>query len=143
MEMADTSPLEPVAQRQYHLQNGFHFRCACERCTAPGSDDTLARIHSLQAQLNDWSEKPTGSPEMAEELLQLHRDEGLEGFMDVAYGFAALAYSAVGDEPSAIKYAEKARGAILMKDGRWSANLRIWEEMLGDVRAHWSWRRRL
>lgn len=80
---------------------------------------------------------------MAEELLQLHRDEGLEGFMDVAYGFAALAYSAVGDEAGAIKYAEKAKEAILMKDGAWSANLRIWEELLENVKSHWSWRRRL
>lgn len=80
---------------------------------------------------------------MAEQLLQLHRDEGLEGFMDVAYGFAALAYGAVGYEVDAIKYAEKAKEAILMKDGMWSANLRIWEDLLGNVKAHWSWRRRL
>jgi hypothetical protein len=75
-------------------------------------------------------------------LLQVYRDEGLEGFMDVTYGFAALAYSAVGDEEGARGYAERAREAVLMKDGVWSANLRIWEEMLGNVRAHWSWRRR-
>jgi hypothetical protein len=141
--MLDTSPLDPTAQRQQHLQNGFHFTCTCPRCTDPESDATLARIHALQAQLNDWSPESLGSPEMAEELLQLHRDEGLEGFMDVAYGFAALAYSAVGDERKALEYAEKAKEAILMKDGRWSANLRIWEEVLRGVSGHWSWRRRL
>lgn len=80
---------------------------------------------------------------MAEELMQLHRDEGLEGFMDVAYGFAALAYSAVGNKDEAARYAEKARDAVLMKDGRWSGNLRIWEDMLGGVEGHWSWRRRV
>lgn len=80
---------------------------------------------------------------MAEELLDLHRNEGLEGFMDIAYGFAALAYSAVGDEGQARKYAEKAKEAILMKDGKWSENYKIWEEMLGNVKAHWSWRRRV
>lgn len=80
---------------------------------------------------------------MAEKLMQLYRDEGLEGFMDVAYGFATLAYSAVGDEVNAVKHAEKAKESILMKDGRWSANLRIWEELLENTRAHWSWKRRL
>jgi hypothetical protein len=84
-----------------------------------------------------------GSPVLAKELLELHRDEGLEGFMDVAFGFAALAYSAVGNADRAVMYAEKAREAVLMKDGAWSGNLRIWEEMLGDVGAHWSWKRRV
>jgi hypothetical protein len=80
---------------------------------------------------------------MAEELLQLHRGEGLEGFMDVAYGFAALAYNAVGKRKEAIAYAEKAEEAILMKDGIWSDNLRIWKSLIGEVDEHWSWRRRL
>lgn len=97
----------------------------------------------MQAQLNDWSSESTGSPNVAEELLQLYRDEGLEGFMDVPYGFAALAYSAAGDEVEAINFAEKAKEAVLMKDGLWSANLKIWVELLADVKSHWSWRRRL
>tara|TARA_R110002003_G_scaffold56_2_gene5053 strand:+ start:14559 stop:14753 length:195 start_codon:yes stop_codon:yes gene_type:complete len=62
--------------------------------------------------------------------------------MDVAYGFAALAYSAVGDEARAVGYAEQAREAVLMKDGVWRGDLRIWEKVVGDVRGHWSWRRR-
>jgi hypothetical protein len=129
--------------RQQHLQSGFHFTCTCPRCTAPESDITLSLIHSLQTTLNDWSAESIGSPELADQLLRLHQDEGLEGFMDVAYGFAALAYSAAGDEARAVGFAEKAKEAILMKDGRWSTNLRIWEELLEDVKAHWSWRRRM
>jgi hypothetical protein len=73
----------------------------------------------------------------------LHRDEGLEGFMDIAYGFAALAYSAVGDADMAVVYAEKAKEAILMKDGKWTLNFGVWREFVGDVRGHWSWRRRV
>ena len=80
---------------------------------------------------------------MAEHLLTLYRDEGLEGFMDVGYGFAALAYSAVGDETNAGLYAEKAREAILMKEGRWAPNLKMYETLIGDLKGHWSWRRRL
>lgn len=80
---------------------------------------------------------------MAEQLLDLYRDKGLEGFMDTPYGFAALAYSAVGDEGMAVRYAEKAREAVLLKDGEWVESLGIWEEMIRDVRGHWSWNRRV
>jgi hypothetical protein len=73
----------------------------------------------------------------------LYEDEGLQGFMDVPFGFAALAYSAVGDEVGAREYAGKAREAVMMKDGVWSGNLRIWEDMLDGVRGHWSWERRV
>ena len=82
---------------------------------------------------------------MAEQLLSLYENEGLQGFMDIAYGFSALAYSAVGDVIRARQYAGKAREAILMKDGMWAPNLKIWEGMLseGGVEGHWSWERRV
>lgn len=138
----DTSPLDPTPERQHILQTGFHFTCTCLRCTSAESDATRRLINSLQGQLNDWSPSSLGSTKLAEQLLQLYRNEGLEGFMDVPYGFAALAHSAAGDEVGAIRYAEKAKEATLMKDGFWSENLRIWEEMLADVKKHWSWRGR-
>jgi hypothetical protein len=81
---------------------------------------------------------------MAEHLLSLYEDEGLQGFMDIPYGFAALAYSAVGDAVRARLHAEKARRAVLMKDGGWAPNMRIWEGMLEEgVEGHWSWMRRV
>jgi hypothetical protein len=107
------------------------------------SDIVLSEMIALQDLLNDWSSTSIGSPEMAEKLLTLYRDEGLEGFMDMAYGFAALAYSAVGDATKAIMYAKKAREAILIKDGKWASNLEIWDSLIADLRGHWSWRRRL
>ena len=145
MTISYTSPLEHTAARQQHLQQGFHFTCTCRRCTDSGSDATLDRIKTLESQLNDWS--PTSSASsaslaVAEELLALYRQQGLEGFMDMAYGFAALAYSAVGDKEKALGYAEKAQEAIVMKDGVWTANWRVWEEFRGGVEGHWSWKRR-
>jgi hypothetical protein len=82
---------------------------------------------------------------MAEQLLFLYENEGLQGFMDIPYGFSALEYSAVGDAVKARQYAEKAREAILMKDGMWAPNLKIWEGMLREegVEGHWSWERRV
>lgn len=65
--------------------------------------------------------------------------------MDVPYGFAALAWNAVGEREKAVRYAEAAREVVLLKDGRGgaSAGLRIWEEVIKDVEGHWSWRRRV
>ncbi|KAF2637936.1 SET domain-containing protein [Massarina eburnea CBS 473.64] len=138
-----TSPLESTANRQDHLSHGFHFKCTCSRCTDTSSDAALASIQSLQKSLNDWSDSSSGSPALAEELLQLYRDEGLEGFMDVPYGFAALAYNAVGDEDMAREYAGKALELGLMKDGSWTISAQIWREMLKGPSGHWSYRMRM
>ena len=75
--------------------------------------------------------------------MNLHRDEGIEGFMDVAYGFAALAHNAVGNSEKASQFSEKAKEAILMKDGKWGPNLKLWNEVLADPKKHWSYKRRL
>ncbi|KAG9186810.1 hypothetical protein G6011_09918 [Alternaria panax] len=138
-----TRPLEETAERQRHMQQGFHFVCSCARCTDQGSDAVLRRIESLEAELNDWSLTSLGSTAMAEELLVLYREEGLEGFMDMAYGFVALAYSAVGDRKKALEYANKAQEAVEMKDGTWTTNWKVWEEFRRNVEGHWSWRRRV
>ncbi|CAN9152929.1 unnamed protein product [Alternaria alternata] len=138
-----TSPLEETHVRRQHLQHGFYFMCACKRCADPRSDGTLERIKVLENSLNDWeSASSSGEVDMAEELLELYRQEGLEGFMDMPYGFAALAYSTIGDGEKALSYAEKAQEAIQMKDGVWTENWKMWEGFKGDLEGHWSWRRR-
>ncbi|KAF2680049.1 hypothetical protein K458DRAFT_312782, partial [Lentithecium fluviatile CBS 122367] len=98
-------------------------------------------IQDLQSSLNAWSGDLSSAPAATERLLQLYREEGLEGFMDIPYGFAALAYNAVGDTEMARKYAELAEEAVLMKDGEWAPNLRIWREVKGKPEGHWSYRR--
>ena len=142
--IAYTSPLDEVVTRQERLVGGFHFECRCQRCVNGGrSDAVLARIKDMQAQLNDWSSSSSASPEMAEELIGVYVEEGLEGFLDVPYGFAALACNAVGRAEDARTWATKAIGAVLLKDGKSANALRIWESLLGDTEGHWSWRRRL
>jgi len=61
--------------------------------------------------------------------------------MDIPYGFAALAYNAVGDTKTAVRYAKLAEEAVLMKDGEWAPNLKIWRELEREPRKHWSFRR--
>lgn len=142
--IAYTSPLEKVAVRQERVAEGFHFECRCQRCVeSERSDATLDRINELHAHLNDWSADSRASPEMAEEMVRLYVEEGLEGFLDVPFGFAALACNAVGRIEEARAWAAKARSAVLMKDGKGADALRIWDSLLGDTEGHWSYRRRL
>lgn len=139
-----TSPLEHTALRQQHLQAGFHFTCSCQRCTEASSTDAkLSEIQSMQDTLNDWSQTSKATPKIAEKLLQLYLKEGLEGFLDMPYGFASLAYNAAGDFKKAEKYAGLAKEVILIKDGPWTPNMQIWEDVLKDSKAHWSYRRRV
>lgn len=144
ISIAYTSPLERKAVRGERLVDGFHFQCKCRRCVdGERSDEVLVRIEELQAQLNDWSAASRASPEMAEELVGLYVGEGLEGFLDVPYGFAALACNAVGSVEEAGRWARKAKRAVLLKDGRSADALRIWDSLLANAEAHWSYRRRL
>ncbi|KAH9870272.1 hypothetical protein IAQ61_005745 [Plenodomus lingam] len=162
--IAYTSPFDSTADRQSHLSS-FGFTCSCARCTSdpsfsstthsssdrnsnsnppPNSDPTLSLIHTLQSHLNDYTPSSPATPSMAEHLLRLHHEQGLEGFMDMAYGFAALTYSSFGEESKAREYAARAKRAIEMKDGVWSANWRVWEAVRREgVKGHWSWRRRV
>jgi hypothetical protein len=140
-----TSPLDPASMRQQHLDQGFHFRCTCARCTNhERTDSVLQHIQTLQSALNDWSSTSgtMNGPELANELLDIYLNEGLEGFMDVPYGFAALASNAVRDHETAVEYATRAKELILLKDGKWAPNLAIMEEVLRDPRGHWSFGRR-
>lgn len=142
--IAYTSPLDDMVTRQERLVDGFHFECRCRRCAnGVRSNAVLARIKDMQGQLNDWSSASSATPEMAEELVRVYVEEGLEGFLDVPYGFAALACNAVGRAEDARIWASKAIHAVLLKDGKGSDALRIWESLLSDTEGHWSWRRRL
>ncbi|KAH6614806.1 hypothetical protein C7974DRAFT_379744 [Boeremia exigua] len=142
--IAYTSPLEKSAVRAERVAEGFHFACGCARCEdAERSDAVLARAAELQAQLNDWSGKSEATPAMAAELVRMYVDEGLEGFLDVPFGFAALAWNAVGQTGEARVWAAKAKRAVLRKDGEGAEALRIWDSLLADAEAHWSYKRRL
>lgn len=144
ISIAYTSPLEKSEVRRDKLREGFHFDCACRRCREHGkSDEVLDQINAMQQQLNDWSPASQASPEMAAKLIQLYEAEGLQGFLDVPYGFKALADNAVGDTERAQVWAGRAREAVLMKDRRGAEALGIWTQIIEDAEGHWSWRRRL
>lgn len=71
------------------------------------------------------------------------KKQGLDGFLDSAYGYATLAYNAVGDAKNAKRYAKLAIEAIELKDGKGTKDWVMWNELVGDPTKHWSWRYRV
>lgn len=142
------SPLETYARRQKYLQDAFHFTCRCARCRrGQAADAALEEIEALQEILGDWKprsekESKAGGVKQAERLIQLYKDQGLDGFLDPAYCHAALTYNAVGSVRGAKRYVELALEAIRLRLGDSAPDLPQWKEMLADPTTHWSWRRR-
>ncbi|OCT46790.1 hypothetical protein CLCR_01966 [Cladophialophora carrionii] len=139
-------PLRLHADRQKHFQSIFQFTCTCPRCsrTVQESDKATQDIATLQWELSQGT--APGSVKKAEQLVDLYRAEGLDGFLDTAYGYAALAYNSVGGTRGAMKYAKLAAEATRLKysvdEGVGVEKVREWEGMARDPMGHPSWRNR-
>lgn len=141
--IAYTSPMEKAEVRREKMREGFGFVCQCARCVdSERSDEVLDTIHSLEAHLNDWTPSSLASPAMADQLIELYEQEGLQGFLDVPFGHRALAANAVGDVDGARVWAERARREVVGKDGKGAVAVGVWEGVLGDAGGHWSFGRR-
>lgn len=152
-------PLVKSSLRRENLKAAFRFECNCPRCLGQGhfhdSDRRLDRIFAIQERLGDWSAKPAHAygndglgaprPELAEELVDLYKAEGLDAHIGTAYGLAALTYSSVMARQRAIEYAEKAMESLEMKEGAGGGvDGAALEEMRAKLKSdgketHWSW----
>ncbi|KAB5585232.1 hypothetical protein GE09DRAFT_1233524 [Coniochaeta sp. 2T2.1] len=110
-----TNPLLHHKDR-HEYRSSFGFTCTCQRCLEhEESDARLNRVSELVNGLTvstDRSEIVT----MAKELMEVLEEEGLDGYLDVPYGYAALAYSDLGDRDSARQYAQLAREKTLWRE---------------------------
>ncbi|RFU32455.1 hypothetical protein B7463_g3890, partial [Scytalidium lignicola] len=138
-----TSPFQPHSSRQAHLQEAFHFTCACSLCSSSSSDEILLQISNIQQTLGDWSPTSTATTKLVEKLISLYEKLRLHAFMDTAYGYAALTYSAVGNVKKTKKFGELAMEASGIRLGKSGQDYVMWEEMRRSPENHWSWRRRL
>lgn len=145
-------PFSPTSARRAYLSDAFGFSCDCPRCRDPTHDDAqIAEIWRLEGVLGDWdTSSPAALPwydyaDLAEDLVALYAAQGLEGFMNTAYGHAALAYNSVGESGRATAYARRARDVARRRHGGTGARaVAVWEEFLEmGAWKHWSWRRRM
>lgn len=106
-------PLQARARRQSKLQRVWGFRCGCALCRqqamlAAASDARIRQIRLIRGHLEDYSGKSAATPQMAELFVSLHEQERLEGFIYVAYVFAAIEWNGVGEAWQAVRYARLA-----------------------------------
>lgn len=60
-----------------------------------------------------------------------------------AYGHAAVAWNAMGNEWEALKWAYRAIEGQLINNGEGDRELEDLRELVSDPRGHWTWRRRV
>ncbi|KAB5528054.1 hypothetical protein GE09DRAFT_1009459, partial [Coniochaeta sp. 2T2.1] len=111
-----TNPLLYHKDRHEYLSS-FGFTCTCQRCLEhEESDAGLNRVSELVNRLTASADRRE-IVTMAQELMALLEEEGLDGYLDVPYGYAALAYSDLGDRDSARHYAQLAREKTMVRYG--------------------------
>jgi hypothetical protein len=76
---------------------------------------------------------------MAELLISLYEQERVSGNMFEPYSLASIAYNAVEDGWTALKYARLAVEAGRMFPGPAHPEVKDMESMIGGPRSHWSW----
>jgi hypothetical protein len=121
------------------------FKCGCPHCSlSPAltsiSDNRLALIASLEAELVDISSNRTATTETAELLVDLYLQENLDGAVAEAYMYAALEYSYKGDKRMAQKWAAKAVEALVLYRGEHHLYYQAMTRLLLNPEAHDSWR---
>lgn len=138
-----TTPYEPFSVRQKYLKKAFHFSCSCSRCQeGEATDSGLVEIHNLQQSLGNWESDSTASVKQAERLVKVYEQEGLDAYLDNAYGHAALMYNSVGSIRGTQKYARLAAEAAALKQGPESSEVSFWVELMADPQGHSSWKNR-
>ncbi|ORY06671.1 hypothetical protein BCR34DRAFT_32431 [Clohesyomyces aquaticus] len=113
-------------ERAHRTTSQWGFECSCRLCHAAredinNSDNRLSRIQSIEAFfLEERQDEITANPAMAEELIQLYKEERLGAPISRAYGYAAKQHALVGDKAKARMYANHALDAAKLWAGPWS-----------------------
>lgn len=129
-------------------KHGWGFECTCSHCSASEetikeSDERVEQILALQKDLDDYTPGSAATPEKAERLVKLFKEEGLVTRMVEAYYRAAVEYNGIGSAEEAIRFAKLCieEGEVLESSiGPFMNNMR---ELIREASAHWTWKFRL
>lgn len=140
-------PLAPHTERQSRAQEIWATGCECSHCSVSAdetaeSDSRLSEIKWIERQLSDFDSQEV-TVGLISYLLQHHGSERLESRLARAYTLAALNMNSLGYEKRAAKFARLAIDAALIENGGASSDVKTMRELLGDPKAHTSYRRRL
>ncbi|TQN67566.1 SET domain-containing protein 5 [Colletotrichum shisoi] len=142
--------LQTRLERQQYTQDNLGFECACSQCKIAGhlanlSDDRINEIRLLEEYLENRQIAPAEPTAMADLLVSLYEQEGLESVIGRAYAIAAREWNGVGHEYQARSWAYRSVKAALISspETRWDDDLEDMEALLDGARKHWSWKYRV
>jgi SET domain len=100
-------------ERTIRMESQWGFNCTCALCSAPAhvraaSDDRLTLMEELELELNDLKPNRTATRDTAELLIELHKQERLDGVIGDAYMYAAFENAYLGKKRKVQLYASKA-----------------------------------
>ncbi|KAK8080312.1 hypothetical protein PG997_008130 [Apiospora hydei] len=135
-------------RRQKKIASMWHFGCTCDFCSKnrhqiKASDERILQIQKLIKEFQDRTPRSKATPQAAELLISLYRQEKLWYAFYEAYTMAALEYSFVGEERQAIMYARLAIEHGIASAGPDDENVEMMRTLARDPRNHWSWMYRI
>ncbi|KAI1767860.1 SET domain-containing protein [Hypoxylon sp. FL1150] len=148
LSIAYYDPLQTHATRQQKLLKEWGFQCTCERCSANAStiaesDNRVTQIQKLWKDLDDHSAGSKATPEKADLLVSLYKQEGLLGRINEAYYRAAIEYLGAGDIANATKYAKLCVDHGLLFIGPDRPFIKNMQDLIDDPTKHPKWKFRL
>lgn len=134
--------LHPFDARQKFLANQMGMTCRCSRCLDRSRSERrtkhIAQIHGLPLQ----EVRPGNILTVAQalRLIALYHEDGVDVFLDVAYGSAALAYNAIGRLEEARAYARQVLETLDLKWEPQEEGTLKWRRFVSNPEQHWSWK---
>ncbi|KAJ0147366.1 SET domain-containing protein 5 [Colletotrichum tanaceti] len=137
-------PMQTRADRRERLLTTWGFNCSCNHCMqhrllTDESDRRIEQIASLREEFNDYTPASRATPQMAELLISLYKQENNWSILSEAYTLAAIEYNGVGEPWLATKYARLAveYGLLTLWEGH--GDVVEMTKLAEDPWAHWSW----
>ncbi|KAI0534918.1 hypothetical protein GGR58DRAFT_29962 [Xylaria digitata] len=104
--------IDPVLTRSERMRRlkSWGFECTCERCTAnetqvAESDENVLEMQRLWKELDNYSASSRATPAMAERLISLYNQEGLQSRIQEAHYRAAVEWIGIGEIEKASEHA--------------------------------------
>ncbi|KAE9569451.1 hypothetical protein CGMCC3_g14456 [Colletotrichum fructicola] len=142
-------PIQTLRERQRYAKETLGFECACSHCQAAPkfaelSDDRINEIHLLQGYLETREIAPAEPTAMANLLVNLYKQEGLDSYLCKAYAIAAREWNGAGYEYQARSWAyQSVKAGLVAGSGTGMEEYMMdMESLLDGARKHWSWRYR-
>ncbi|KAI8239899.1 hypothetical protein K4K55_001391 [Colletotrichum sp. SAR 10_96] len=142
-------PIQTLRERQRYARETLGFECTCSHCQAAPkfaelSDDRINEIHLLQGYLETREIALAEPTAMAELLINLYKQEGLDSYLCKAYAIAAREWNGAGYEYQARSWAyQSVKAGLVAGSGTGMEEYMMdMESLLDGARKHWSWRYR-